>query len=126
MEHRGIYFPREVWACIMSYNNQSRKVLELERSVNASNEFADVVVDNLERSQRVNETLFFQLRRLRRKYNSLKRRNRVLLLTIQNERSLRIDGIPMVARAEDSSDSGSSTDSDSTIIEINDNEEINV
>lgn len=122
----SIHFPREVWALVMSFNNQTRRVQELERSVTASNEFADLVVDNLERSQRVNETLYFQLRKMRRKYNSLKRRNRVLLLTIQNERSLRIDGLPMIARAEDSMDSGSSTDSDSTIIEIDDNEEINV
>lgn len=121
----SIHFPREVWACIMSFNNQSRRVANLERSLLASNEFGDVVVDNLERSQRVNETLFFQLRKMRRKYNSLKRRNRILLMTIQNERSLRIDGIPMVLTAQDSLDSGSS-DSDSTIIEISDNEEINV
>lgn len=124
--NNSIHFPREVWACIMAFNNQSRRVDNLERSLKASNEFGDVVVDNLERSQRVNETLFFQLRKMRRKYNSLKRRNRILILTIQNERSLRLDGIPMIARAEDSLDSGSSSDSDSTIIEVDDNEEINV
>lgn len=90
----------------------------------AANEFADVVLNNLDKTQRVNETLFFQLRKLRRKYNSLKRKNRTLTFTIQNERALRLDGIPMLARAEESS-SGTSSDSD-TIIEISDNEDVNI
>ena len=121
-----IHFPREVWACIMSYNNQSRQIESLQRSLNASNEFGDVVIDNLERSQRINETLYFQLRKLRRKYNSIKRKNRVLIMTIQNERALRIDGVPMIARAEDSMESGTSDSDSDTIIEISDNEEVNV
>lgn len=124
----AIHLPREVWACIMSFNNQSRVVENLTKSMNASNEFADVAIDNLERASRVNESLFFQLRKLRRKYETLKRRNRMLMLNLQQERQYRMERtsepVPIIANGETSTESDEYS-SDSTIIEI-DNDEIDV
>lgn len=114
MEQQGqtIHFPREVWACIMSFNNMERRIQSLQNSLQASNEFGDIVVENLERSTRIQETLYFQLRRLQGRLTRLKRRNQVLMATIQRER-----GAPMIATAYDSLESSSD---DETVIDLTD------
>jgi hypothetical protein len=113
-----IHLPREVWACIMSYNNQSRQIKNLQKSLEASNEFGDIVTENLDRATRIQETLFFQLRRLQGRLTRLRRRNQVLMATIQRER-----GAPMIATAYDSLES---SDTDSEIIDVTSDNEITV
>lgn len=118
-EGKGLHIPREVWAVIMSYNNMHHENLRLRRRLDDTNEFADTVLNNLDRSQRVNETLFFQLRRLQGRITRLKRQNQVILATLQRERGATY--VPPIATAYDSVESSSD---ESTIIDLTDDNEI--
>lgn len=112
-----IHFPREVWACIMAYNAYDRENQRLKYNLKQLNEFCDQVIENLDQSTRIQETLHWQLRRLQGKCTRLKRLNQVLTSSLRLQRGS--EEQPIEFFTDSSSD-------ESTIIDVTSDNDIDI